>query len=58
MASYPKPIILETEGLLTNSSIPSFFSLTFNYSRGNTTAKFDSIDNNFIPHAGESFYLN
>ena len=57
-ASYPKPIIQETEGLLTNSAIPAFLSLTFNYSRGNTTAAFNSIDFNFIPHGGETYYLS
>jgi len=43
---------------LTNSAIPSFLSLTFAYSRGNTQVKFNSVDYNFIPHAGESFYLS
>jgi len=58
MASYPKPIILETEGLLTNSAIPAFLSLTFAYSRGDTKVRFNSVDYNFIPHSGESYFLS
>ncbi len=58
MASYPKPVILETEGELTNSAIPSFLSLPFTFSRGNTSARFNSVDFNAVPHSGETHVLS
>ena len=55
--TYPKPFLVQLDGVLTNSAIGAFGTLPFSYSNGNSSFHFNSVDFNFIPHGGESFML-
>ena len=57
LTTYPKPFLLQTEGIISNSAIGSYGLLPFAFSKGNTILSFNSIDFNFIPHGGELFFV-
>ena len=55
--TFPKPFIIQLDGILANSAIGAYGTLPFSFSNGKTIFHFNSINFNFIPHGGELFVL-